>query len=240
MSIFIIQIMAALGALAQSTDGSASPTQDVTSVPLPSSPSSLPARFAVDDERLGVESPWYWSVGASFVTTRSAEGPGEEIDFDEGWGLQLALGHRYFGATDDGMMLDVELEGLYSDQESKSSGAPRPIDDLNTAAVMLNGLVALHIADETEFFLGAGIGLGWLDIGTRSDSLSSFDDEDGPFFAWQVKAGVRFALGSATDLEVGYRFLDIDDAEIDDGIGDLDFELATQQHSVGVTVRFGA
>lgn len=238
MTLSLIPLAATLVTLAQSGDGQASAPPPVSSVPLPTSPSSLPPRFAVDDERLGSESPWYWSIGASVVTTRSADGPSEEIDFDEGWGLQLALGRRYFGATDDAMMLDVELEGLYTDQESDGSAALNPIGDLNTAALLLNGLVALQIAEETEVFVGGGVGLGWLDVGTQSDSLSSFSDEDGPFLAWQLRAGVRFGFGESTELELGYRLLNIDDAEIDDGIGDSDFTLETQQHSLGVTVRF--
>jgi opacity protein-like surface antigen len=240
MSMLIIPLTAALGALPQSNGPPPSATPSVTSVPLPSSSSSLPSRFAVDDERLGVESPWYLSVGASVVTTRSADGPNDEIEFDEGWGLQLALGRRHFGATDDGMMLDLELESLYTSQDGDGSAATNPIGDLNVAAVLLNGLVALQIAEETELFIGGGLGVGWLDVGTASDSLASFSAEDGPFFAWQIRAGVRFGLGASTDLELGYRFLGIDDAEIDDRNGDSDFALETQQHSLGLSVRFGA
>ncbi len=174
------------------------------------------------------------------MTTQAADGPSEEIDFDEGWGLQLALGRRYLGATDDGMMLDLEFEGLYTDQESAGSSVMNPIGDLNTAAFLLNGLVALQIAEETEVFIGGGLGLGWLDIGTEGDSLSSFTEEDGPYFAWQLRAGVRFGLGASTELELGYRFLNIDEAEIDESIGELDFALETKQHSLGASVRFGA
>jgi opacity protein-like surface antigen len=192
-----------------------------------------------DDVRDGGESLFYLSVGASIVTTRPSDGPNEEIDFDEGWGLQAAFGRRVFGSPADTVMLDLEVEGLYTDQESDDDGANRPIDDLNTAGVLVNGLAAFQVAGETELFAGAGLGVAWLDVGTQSDSLSSFDDEDGPFLAWQLRTGIRFAVGETTAIEVGYRFLNIDDAEVDDGIGDSDFELETQQHSLGVNVRFG-
>jgi len=239
VTLLSIPIAAALGALAQTDDGQPSATPPVSSVSLPTSSSSLPTGFAIDDEGLGTESPWYWSIGASLVTTQSADGPSEEIEFDEGWGLQLALGRRCFGATDDGMMLDLEFEGLYTDQEGAGSALTNPIGDLNTAALLLNGIVVLQIAEETEVFIGGGLGLGWLDVGTQSESLSSFADEDGPFFAWQLRAGVRFDLGASTELELGYRLLNIDDADIEGSSGDLDFVLKTQQHSLGVSVRFG-
>lgn len=239
MSLLFIALGAAFGAIVQVDNGQSDALPSSANVSLPSSSTSLPSRFAVDDERLGIDSPWYWSVGASLVTTRSADGPSEEIDFDAGWGLQLALGRRCFGATDDGMMLDLELEGLYTDQESDGNAATNPIGDLGVAAMILNGLVALQIAEETELFIGGGLGLAWLDITTQNDSLSSFADEDGPFFAWQLRAGVRFGLGASTNVEVGYRLLSIDQVEIDDGVGDMDFALETQQHSLGLTVRFG-
>jgi len=199
----------------------------------------LPTGYALVADRDGRTSPWYWSLGASAVTTRSSDGPSEDVDFDEGWGAQLAVGRRYFGDSDDAVMFDLELEGLYTDQDSDSDGPLRPIDDLTTAGIFFNGLAALAVAERVELFAGGGLGLAWLDVGTRSGSLNSFDDEDGPFFAWQLRAGLRFQVGARSSLEVGYRFLNIDDAEIDDGIGSSGFALETQQHSLGLSIRFG-
>jgi hypothetical protein len=38
---------------------------------------------------------------------------------------------------------------------------------------------------------------------------------------------------------VGYRFLNIDDAEIDDGLGDSSFDLETEQHVLEVGLIIG-
>ncbi|MEZ6014985.1 MAG: outer membrane beta-barrel protein [Planctomycetota bacterium] len=242
MSLLLLPLATALSACIQApSEPIMTPSASTTSAsaPLPSNAGAASPAFALYDERVGTSSPWYWSAGFSLVTTSSSDGPGEEIDFNEGWGLQLAVGRRFYGATEDGMTFDLELEGLYTDQDSDDNAATRPVDDLNTAGVLLNGLAAFRVAEEAEVFVGAGLGLGWLDVGTRSDSLSSFDDEDGPFLAWQLRAGVRFDLSETTDLEVGYRFLNIDDAQVDDGLGNSSFELQTQQHSLGLSVRFG-
>lgn len=235
MTLLIIPVATLLGVYAHTHVVPApGATLTSTTAPLSSSwvPSSYPAVQDVDD------SPWYWSLGASLVTTTSSDGPADEdIDFDEGWGAQVAFGRRHYGELDNSLVFDLELEALYTDQEPDTDDGP--LNDLNTAAIMLNGLGAVALNEGAEIYFGGGLGLGWLDVGTRSDGLSSFDDEDGPFLAWQLRAGVRFDVSESTQLEVGYRFLNIDDAEIDDGVGDSDFDLATKQHSLGFGVRFG-
>jgi len=234
VTLLIVPIAALLSACTLTTDPSMGGAAVNSATPLTTS-AWLPS--ATQDGTRDDTSPWYWSLGASFVTTRSSDGPSEEINFDDGWGLQVALGRRIHGDSEADLAFDFEVEGLYTDQEADSDGGP--LNDLNTAAIMLNGLGALPVGERAEFFFGGGLGLGWLDVGTRSDGLSSFDDEDGPFFAWQLRAGLRFDVAETTQLEVGYRFLNIDDAQVDDGIGDSDFDLKTEQHSLGVSVRFG-
>lgn len=232
MTLLLIPVATLLHAFALSADDPSLNGAAVTSPEPFLSSTWVPSSPAVKDE-----SPWYWSLGASLVTTSSSDGPSEEIDFDEGWGLQAALGRRFYGDNDGGLLFDAEIEALYTDQEPDSEGGP--LNDLNTAAIILNGLAAVPLGERAEVFFGGGLGLGWLDVGTRRDGLDTFDDEDGPFFAWQLRAGIRFDVGTATQLEVGYRFLNIDDAEVDSGLGNSDFDLQTEQHSLGLSVRFG-
>jgi opacity protein-like surface antigen len=231
MTLLIVPIATLLSASTLTADDpSAAGAAAISATPATAS-TWLPS--SIDDD----SSPWYWSLGGSFVTTRSSDGPSEEIDFDEGWGAQVAFGHRHYGSEKRSLMFDLEVEGLYTDQEPDRDDGP--FEDLNTAAIMLNALGALPVGERAEVFFGGGLGLGWLDIGSSSDGLNSFDDEDGPFFAWQLRAGLRFDVAATTQLEVGYRFMNIDDAQIDDGIGDSDFDLETEQHSLGLSVRFG-
>jgi opacity protein-like surface antigen len=50
---------------------------------------------------------------------------------------------------------------------------------------------------------------------------------------------VAWHLSENTTFSVGYRFLNIDDAEIDDDLGDASFDLETQQHVLEVGLTFG-
>jgi opacity protein-like surface antigen len=78
-----------------------------------------------------------------------------------------------------------------------------------------------------------------MDVGTQSDSLHDFDSDDGPFLAWQAKAGFVWRTSSSMSVLLGYRFINVDDNQIDDDIGAASFELSTEQHVIELGLRFG-
>ena len=180
----------------------------------------------------------YLRLNGGLVTTESSGGPDEEIDFDEGYLLAAAFGWR-LGASDTGLGFSIELEGLWTDQDADDDGPIEAISDLSVLGGMLNGVLDFRFADSISLYAGAGVGAAWLNVGTESDSLGEFDDEDGPFLAWQARAGLAFHLSHTTSLSFGYRFLNVDDVNIDDGAGDPSFDLETQQHALEIGLVFG-
>lgn len=181
----------------------------------------------------------YLQLGAGLTTTHDANGPGEEIDFDEGYAIPVAIGCR-FGASDGNpVAFDVEFEGLWTDQDADDSGTLQAVTDVSVLGGLVNGLAEFAVSDRLALYAGAGLGLAALDVGTTSDALNDFDEEDGPFLAWQLKAGVRLWTSERTAWSLGYRFLNIDDAEIDDDIGGASFDFETEQHVVELGLRFG-
>jgi opacity protein-like surface antigen len=199
-------------------------------------PSSYASESAV--EQSYTERRTYLRLSGGLVTTEDSSGPDEDLEFDEGFLLGVALGRR-MGASDTGFGFGLELEGLVTDQDTDDDGPIQAVSDLTVAAAMLNATLDYRIADAISLYGGAGIGPAWLDVGTESDSINDFDDEDGPFLAWQARAGVAWHLSENTTFSVGYRFLNIDDAEIDDDLGDASFDLETQQHVLEVGLTFG-
>lgn len=180
----------------------------------------------------------YIQLGAGLTTTSEADGPGEEIDFDEGYAIPVAIGYR-FGANDgNAVAFDLEFEGLWTDQDADDSGTLQAVTDVSVLAGLVNGLAEYAVSERFALYGGAGLGLAGMDVGTSSDALNDFDEEDGPFLAWQLKAGVRLWSTESTAWSLGYRFLNIDDAEIDDDIGGASFDLETEQHVVELGVRF--
>lgn len=185
----------------------------------------------------GATSGTYLRLSGGFVTTTSSSGPGEEIDFDEGWEASVGLGTR-LGANDSGLGFALELDGVWTDSDTDSGNNP-PVTDVTMGALLLDGILDFRVAERVALYAGVGVGAAWLDVGTEDDGLSDFNDEDGPFLAWTAKAGLHWHLGARTALQVGYRFMNVDDNELDDGLGGTSFDLETQQHTIEVGLIFG-
>ena len=197
-----------------------------------------PLELAYADDMHVARHKSYLRVSGGLVTTKDSNGPSEDVEFDEGWMLSAGFGWRLSGA-DDGVGFSVELDGLWSQQDASTSGTLQAVEDVTAAALLLDGIFDFPLGDRFSIYAGAGIGIAWLDVGTRSDSVNDFNEEDGPFLAWTAKAGLAWRLGASTALMVGYRFLNIDDAQIDDDLGGASFDLQTEQHVLEAGLIFG-
>lgn len=184
------------------------------------------------------ESGWSARLGGGLVTTSSDSGGGEEVDFDEAFMLAVAFGH-HFGAGEERLGFDVELEGLWSDQDAETSGEVSGVRDYTAVGLLLNGVVDFRLVDRWFLYGGAGIGTSFVDIGSSGDEFHQFDSEDGPFLTWQGKAGVRWNMTDRLAWNLGYRFVNISDVEIQDSIGASNFELGIEQHVIELGISFG-
>lgn len=219
-------------------------TSDPASVPAPIPVSTTYSEAAwvsaASQEPNVTERRTYLRIAAGLNTTEDSDGPGggSDVEFDDGYLVGLAIGRR-MGASESGIGFGLELEALWTDQDAEDDGPIDAVRDVTVAGAFLNGLVDFRIADSFTIFGSAGLGPAWLDIGTTSDAINDFDDEDGPFLAWQLRAGVAWHLGESTAFHLAYRFLNVDDAEIDDDLGAADFDLETQQHGIEAGFTFG-
>jgi len=193
---------------------------------------AAPPTVAALDARSGT----YLQFGFGLVTTQSSTGPTQDIDFDNGYAVPFAIGWRIPGA-DDAVALDLEIEGIYTDQDVDDDGLTQAVVDITQFGLLFNALADFELGESLALYAGGGIGLSFLDIGTTSDGLNSFDDEDGPFLAWQLKGGLRWWMSDTLSWNLGYRFLNVDDVEIDDGIGSSSFDLETEQHVIEIGIR---
>jgi opacity protein-like surface antigen len=184
----------------------------------------------------GARSGTYLQLGFGLVTTRSSSGPSQDVEFDQGYAVPVAIGWRLPGA-DDALALDLEVEGIYTDQDVDDDGLTQAVVDITQFGLLFNALADFEVGDALALYAGGGIGLSFLDIGTTSDGLNSFEDEDGPFLAWQLKGGLRWWMSDALSWNLGYRFLNVDDVEIDDGVGSSSFDLETEQHVIEIGIR---
>ena len=90
-----------------------------------------------------------------------------------------------------------------------------------------------------SFFLGSGIGFSYLDINGTSNVLSG--NEELFAFAWNVGAGVNYALTDKVDLSVGYRYVGLGEQDVDIELGGVDFgdklTYDPQIHELRVQIR---
>ena len=173
-------------------------------------------------------------VSGGFLTTKDSSDSGKDIEFDEAWMLSVGLGGRVGGMA-NGVNFSIELDGMFTDQDADDKGALQSVKDVNVAAVFLDGILDFPIMQTLSIYGGAGIGVAWLDIGTAS----GFSEDDGPFLAWQAKTGLAWRFGANTALHFGYRFVNVDNAEIDDDVNNVSFDLETRQHILEAGLIFG-
>ncbi len=178
---------------------------------------------------------WYGRVSGGFVTTKNSQGPGTEtVDFDEGYLLGLAFGKRVTSGQGP-WNVDIDLEGVWTQQDASTSGALQAVEDVTVLAALLNVTVDFAFAERASIYAGGGVGPAWMDVG----STNGFEDDDGPFLAWQARAGLEWRFTPSLAGNLGYRFLNIDNNNVDDGIGNSSFELETQQHVLEIGLTFG-
>jgi opacity protein-like surface antigen len=181
----------------------------------------------------------YIQFGFGTTTTSDSDGPDEDVDFDEGYAVPLAFGRRTHAEDGNGVALDWELEALWTDQDTDDPDGPiQAVVDVTVLGALINAIGVFALSDALSLYAGGGAGAAFMDIGTESDALNDFDDEDGPFLTWQAKAGLRWYSSPRTSWSLGYRFVNIDDVEIDDDVGDASFDLETEQHVLELGVRF--
>ena len=182
-----------------------------------------------------VMSTFYLRLTGGLVTTKDSSDSGEEVHFDEGWLASVGLGDR-IATFSRNVGFSLELDGVWTDQDADQSGVlAGQVTDVNVAAVLLNALIDFPIiADRLSIYGGAGVGVAWLDIGG-----SGFQEDDGPFLAWQAKAGLAWRFAPSTALHVGYRMLNVDNAELDDNASSASFDLETRQHVLEAGLLFG-
>ena len=109
--------------------------------------------------------------------------------------------------------------------------------DISTLSGMCNGYYDFSVGHGFTPFVTAGIGFAQVEINDYSvDGYSepAWNDDD-TVFAWQVGAGVGYAVSNNMTLEAKYRYFATNKAEFDDG---STLEFASHNFYVGMRYSF--
>lgn len=179
----------------------------------------------------------------------NTEGP--HVNFGNDRDDVLALGGALGVSQDHGnFRTRGEIEGMWwGDQEDLVTGSfpgpPGPATffyntniDSNWS-VMGNFWADLYANDYIAWYLGGGAGVAGARIETNDTVvLGSSSDQD---FAWQFGTGVLVNVNDNTEVDFGYRYVDLGELETDLtflGAPAGKFKADRESHNIALTVRY--
>ena len=146
----------------------------------------------------------YWNLSAGWAQPgdgdiKSNDKTSGELEYDEGWIIEGALGVRY-----DSMPAAIEIALSYSDFDAEG-------EDVNQWTTMLNGLYFYDLSRDTETYLLGGIGIvsTEAEIGAEDISVEIGDT----VFGGQLGAGITQAIDEECSINLEYKYLFADDFE---------------------------
>jgi outer membrane autotransporter protein len=160
-----------------------------------------------------------------------------EAQFDTGFNVGVAGGHDF------GMVrLEAELayrENDFDKIEFPFFGRARASGDISATSLMFNGYYDLETGSPVTPYLGAGLGVANVSMNDVKVAGVKVVDDDDTVFAYQIGAGVAFALNEVMALDLGYRYFATADPEFTDRErDDFDFEYKSHNVSLGLRINF--
>ena len=149
----------------------------------------------------------YLSIGALGLYTEDYDGTiagtGFGVEFDLGYGLDLALGTFFTPAFRGEIAFTYRSTGA---DKSRIGGADANKPDLRTWSVMLNGYYDFLRDWPVHPYLGGGFGVDIIDSDSFSAGGLTVDGKDDVELGAQLIAGVAWPLAERMALTFDYRY----------------------------------
>ena len=199
----------------------------------------------------------YLSVGAGMSMLQDADNTNDtprvdvKSSYDTGWMVTGAIGYGFAnGLRVEGEIgyrqvevdqLDIRDDGGLGAALGGPSlnGLETPAAGNETAlSVMANVWYDINTGTPVTPYVGGGIGVARITLDNlRVAGITIVDDHDN-VFAYQLGAGVAYAVSQQVSLTLDYRFFQTADAEFTDIAGDFKSEFTNHSVAAGVRVRF--
>ena len=185
------------------------------------------------------------NLGTAILSDSDLTEPGAtaEAEFDTGWGFGAAFGYDYGKMRSE---VRAEVEIAYRTHDLDSITVTSPVSDtvstdgeITSLAFMLNGYYDFENSTSLTPYLTGGLGVAKVEI----DSLSvtgpggvtvAIGSEDDTVFAYQLGAGIGYAVSETVTADLAYRLF----ATTDPKFGVTKAEYLTHNISVGVRFAF--
>lgn len=160
------------------------------------------------------------------ATTSIVGIPGSaDMEYDTGFSIGGAVGY------DLGNNARVEGEVAYRTADLDRVSGPGSFaltGELNVLSFLLNGYYDIKVDAPVTPFITGGIGFANTEI---EDSGDSVDDN---VFAYQIGAGLSYAVNNQMTLDCGYRYMGTSDPEFEDSGVQVDSEYSSHNFYVGL------
>ena len=217
------------------------------------------ASTALTTPAMARDGQWYiqGDAGAMIVEDQNVDVNGVANDasaaYDTGFDFGAAVGYD-FGAfrleaeTSYRAAIDPDFvvggsQGLVLNPPSTNtfSGQRSAFGELNALSFMLNALFDFGDDDGIQAFAGGGVGIARVDMDASVDVRGPgvWNDSD-TGFAWQILAGVRAPISKSLDVGLKYRYFNVPEVNLVDGLG-RSLEADFNSHSLmgSITYNFG-
>ena len=134
-------------------------------------------------------------------------------------GISFGLEYIYFDteASVSGDVNSKEVSDLKSffDDGRFQEGASELKEEYTTHTFLYNVAYDVEIGGKLAAYLGAGLGFSYLnqELSVSNPGLSDSHDDSDTVFAYQLKAGLRYAINESWSVQGGVRYLNYDDFE---------------------------
>lgn len=175
-------------------------------------------------------SGWYLRGDIGYVINRTPDW--SSLDFtpeqslDDAWVLGLGLGVR----VNDWLRFDIT--GDYRTQADYD--AVGATSDFEAATLLANVYVDLGTWNGFTPYVGAGVGAGYVSITDIEFLGTDIGEASGWGVAWALMAGVAVAVAPNWQVDLGYRYLSIENASLGRGLPDLD----QAAHEIRIGARY--
>ena len=164
------------------------------------------------------------------VKFTSVDGSGKEKASDNVLGGSFA-----YGIKTGAVRTELELNIRDKAEKTYDGGEGSWKNSLENNSVMLNAYYDIDTGTKFTPYVGAGIGMARLKA--KIDDEQDFSKSK-TTFAWQVGAGVSYAMTENVSLDAGYRYTDSGDVTVKGDEGKAKFESTSHEFLLGARYAF--
>ncbi|MBA3005330.1 MAG: outer membrane beta-barrel protein [Proteobacteria bacterium] len=191
-------------------------------------------------------------LGLSVPPTLTASGAdywgtwADDVSFDTGMAINGAFGYDFNGFRAEAE-LGYQQNNLDTDDWREAdrfgyyrSGTLSYADgDMTATTFFANGYY--DFKNNSPFVPYLGVGIGYANIELNDVKVDPWDvgySNDDGVFAYQLMAGVSYAINKTVALDFSYRYVGAADPSFDDYGGTTDFEFASHNFLLGARMSF--